>query len=137
MHVIGEPISWLKVIEMLPWLFDCSRSLEMTLHANRVSPLGWQLGRIYDHSLAVRMLLTRAMTTLAGDACVKEWLALEFTVTAGLRCLHAAGVAIQATGEGREIHRNLSSIDVGGSHIPTPFLRIPVDGSLEKELVIR
>src|SRR5579863_7904918 len=137
MHVVGKPLSWLKVIEMLPRLFYGGRSFEMTLHANRVAPPRRQLRRIYDHSLAVCMFLAVTMTTLAGNSRVKKWLAREFAVAARLRSLHAAGVAIQATGKCRQIQWDLPRIDVCRSHIPAPFLGIPVDGSFEKELLIR
>jgi hypothetical protein len=83
------------------------------------------------------MFLASAMATLAGNSGMKKWLTGEFTVAARHRSLHAARVAIQATGECREIQRNLPRIDVCGSHVPAPFLGIPIDGSLEEELVIR
>jgi hypothetical protein len=46
MNVVGKALSWLKVIEMLPWLFYGGGSFEMTLHANGVAPRRRQLRRI-------------------------------------------------------------------------------------------
>src|ERR1700676_2918550 len=48
MDVIRKPISRLKLIDAPPRLIDRNSPLEMTLHADRVPPIGRQLCGIHD-----------------------------------------------------------------------------------------
>src|SRR5579872_98523 len=96
MDVVGQFLTGLKLVNMLAGLLDRSCSLKMALHANRIALLGRQRRGIDNRSLSFTMALPRAMTALASDPPVQEWLSGVLVLCSGHRCLHPTGVTVQA-----------------------------------------
>src|SRR5579864_8204309 len=137
MHVIRELLSRLKLIQMFSWLCDGDCALEVALHANGVSPFRWQLRGIYDRPFPIIVIVPVSMAPPTRDSRMQKGLSHKFAVGARHRRLQAAGMAIQAIHAGWKVQQNLLRIKGSGSHLPSAFLRIPVDGGSEPEPFLR
>src|ERR1022692_4707342 len=125
-------------------------AFEVTLHADRISPLGRQLYGINHHRIDHRRINRRrsfcvsgigyvsrsgSVAALTANAILGEKGRRVFVLRALHWRLHAAGVALQATGVGRQIHGDFACVSVGWSHVPDFAIGVPVDGRLEKEII--
>lgn len=83
------------------------------------------------------MLRVVAVAAFAGDAVVREDWHVVFVFGPSARRASRAGVAIEAAWIRGEIHRHRARLLEGGSGVPDFFLRVPVDGRFEEEIIER
>src|SRR5262252_8849770 len=83
------------------------------------------------------MLGSRPVATLTGHAGIQEWGHLVTILGSFYRSLDAADMAVEAAGEGGQVHRRFPSIGIGRSHVPHLPLPVPVHRRLEKEAILR
>src|SRR5215469_10921471 len=102
-HVVGQSVSRLEIIQMLSRLLDRDCAFKVTLHADGIALLGRKFRRIHDRPPTTSMLRARAMTTLTSDSPVSEELASILAVGSSNRGSHPAAVAIQAVGIRRQV----------------------------------
>jgi hypothetical protein len=120
---------------MAAWALNRDLALQMTLHADGITAVGWQLCGIHDRS-ARNVSRAWAMTTLATYACMKKCRHRIEGFCSFDRRTHAADVAAQATGEGRKIEGNLARVLVGRGHIPELRMGVPVDRRFKQEAIL-
>ena len=130
MDVVRQPLPRLKVVDLFSRLPLRNRSLEMTLHADVVALLRRQLSRLH-------MSISAAMASLTRNPRMQKWKPGKLALRPCDRRLHSATVTVQTIHERRQIQRTLLRLRIRWSHVPSPFLRVPVDGSLEQESVHR
>src|SRR5215467_8209391 len=136
MDVVGKTISRLELMHLFSRLLHRDRSLEVALHANRIAPLGRQLGRVQNRALAASMVGARPMTPPTANASMQERFSRKVAVRPGDRTLHPARVTVQAVDVGRQVEWNLQSLRVGWRHVPSLLLRVPIDGRFEPESIL-
>src|SRR6202049_4312861 len=126
----------LVFIKVPPGLFNRRLALEMALHADLVAPRRIELGGINDGP-TFRVLRSRSVASFATDAGLGErWVGIAVLRSLN-RWLHAADVAMQATGEGRQIHGDQAGVTKSGCHVPDMPARIPVHGTLKQKTIPR
>src|ERR1700687_3957795 len=122
--------------------FDRNFAFQMTLHAHRVAAFRRKPGGIYDRTRracdlrASDMCGSRAMTPLAADAGIQECGLWIEVLGPQHRRTHAADVATQTTGEGRQVEGDLARVLVRRSHVPALLVAIPVDRGLEQKATL-
>ena len=137
---IVEQVAGLELIGMAARALDGHIAFKMALHANRVSPFRWKLNGInYRRSFCASGIddvsCAWSVAALTANAILSEKGRRVFVLRAFERRLHPAGVALQATGVGGQVHGDFTRVAVGWSHIPNFAVGVPVDGRLEKEII--
>src|SRR5579864_3787327 len=117
MDVFRQFLARLVFVEMAPGLFNRRPALEMALHADLVAPGRIEFGGINDCA-AFRVLFSWSVAAFATDAGLGERRVWVTVLRSLNRRLHAADVAMKATGEGRQIQWELGCIAESGRHIP-------------------
>ena len=109
----------------------------MTLHADGVTALGRELGRVHNRSRRARNVsCARAVTAFAADARMKKCRHRIEVLGSFDRRSHATDVAAQTTGEGRKVEGNLSRVLVGRRHVPALLMAVPVDRRFKQEAIL-
>src|SRR5580698_7573537 len=135
-NVVAQIFAGVIVGELAVRLLDGDVAFEVALHADVVATRGGELGWIDDFAFAggdVGRIV--AVAAFAGDAVVCEERHVVFVFGVGDGSSRGTGVAIEAAGIRREIHRHEFGVPEGRGGVPDLFLGVPVDGGFEEEAV--
>ncbi len=134
--IVGEIVTGPELVQALTRPLDRGIALQVTLHADGIAPIGREL-RWIDDGPTVHMCGARPVTTLTGDAGVRENRHLVPVLGALDGRLNAAHVAVQARRQRRKIHGRFVHIAISRGHVPHVLVGVPVHRRLEQKSIHR